>query len=97
MVPGSVDADWHISLESEASLADIWVPFVELGDCEVGERFGNAETCVAALDFVESGAVGWTDCADAAGGDGAVLSAVAVVCASFEGSGVGYGQDGADC
>ena len=54
MIPGSVDADWHISLESEASLADIWVPFVELGDCEVGERFGDAETCVAALDFVES-------------------------------------------
>lgn len=64
MVPGSVDADWDVCLEAEAGLANRWVPLVELCDCEVAERLGNAEAGVRRLDSVEGRTVGGADSAD---------------------------------
>lgn len=63
-VPRRVDADRNVCLQTEACLADVWVPQVELGDCEVVERLGNAQAGVGWLDSVESRTIGWTDGTD---------------------------------
>lgn len=46
LVPRRVDADRNICLEAEAGLADVWVPLVELSDCEVVERLGDGKAGV---------------------------------------------------
>lgn len=96
-VPWRINAHGHIRLQAEAGLADAGIPLVELRDAEGGEGFGDGEAGVAGLHRVEFCAVGGSHRADTAGGDGAVLRAVAVVGPRFERTGVGCWEDGADC
>ena len=66
LVPGGVDADWHVGLETEACPSDVRVPSVQLGDCEVVVDAGDDVACVVWLDRIEGGTVGGADGADLA-------------------------------
>lgn len=57
LVPRRVDADRDVGLETEASLTDVRVPFVELRDGEIVVRLGDRQASVGWLDGVEGCAV----------------------------------------
>lgn len=46
LIPRGVDANRNVCLQAEARLADVWVPLVELSDCEVAERLGDGKAGV---------------------------------------------------